>query len=133
MGGDEMLEAEDLLHGFRQAMIRARAGIGFIAPHDGSPLVLAHRAGAGIGQQIDEDIFGSQGEHVVAGLEHGGLAGFRRDQADGFDALDAERFSRIIGHGRPLGRCGKGDGMGFITSLAPNRKGGAWIIVIFGG
>ena len=57
VGGYKMLKTENLLHGFLQAEERARPGVGFIATHDGRPLLLAHGAGAGIGQQVDKHFF----------------------------------------------------------------------------
>jgi hypothetical protein len=59
--------------------IRARACIGLVAAHDRRPLLLAHRAGAGVGQQVDEDIFGFEGEEVVACFFERGFALFRRE------------------------------------------------------
>ncbi len=46
VGGDEECEAEDIVHGFLQAVEGTRAGVRFVAAHDGRPLVLAHGAGA---------------------------------------------------------------------------------------
>ena len=51
-----------------------------------------HRAGAGVGQQVDQDVAGRNQEQVVAGLFEVALALFRSRLAQRLDALDAERF-----------------------------------------
>ncbi len=65
MGGHEEREAEDVVHGFLQAEVGPRAGVRFVALHHGRPLVVAHGAGAGIGQKVDVDIFRFEQENVV--------------------------------------------------------------------
>ncbi len=76
VGGDEMLEPENALHRLRQAVIGACPGVGFIPAHDGRPLLLAHRAGTGIGHQVDIDILRAEGEEVIPGSEKRRLPGF---------------------------------------------------------
>ena len=57
-GGSDALEADEAL----------AAGVGFIAAHHGGPLFGGHGAGAGVGQQIDQDIAGVNQKQIVAGL-----------------------------------------------------------------
>ena len=64
VGGDKVLEPKDLADGFFQPEVRPRSGIGFVTQHDRCPLRLAHRAGARVGQQVNEDIFGVQVEYI---------------------------------------------------------------------
>jgi hypothetical protein len=56
------------------------------------PLIPRHRAGAGIGQQIDEDVLGVQVEEVKAGALDGRLALRRGCHAQGLDRMNAERL-----------------------------------------
>jgi len=58
-----------------------------------------HGAGAGIGEQIDEDIVrGQEKKVVVRGAEQ--LFALRaRRPMNGLDALDAKRFNDGAGHG----------------------------------
>ena len=89
------LKAEDVIDSGFEALVRARACIGFVAAHDRRPLLGAHRAGAGVGQQVDEDVLCVEGEEVVARRLKRGFALFARDQADRFNRLDAKRFGGI--------------------------------------
>ena len=58
-------------------------------------MLLTHRAGAGVGQQVDEDVFGFEGEEVVARRLECGFAFSTRNEADGFDNFDAKWFGGI--------------------------------------
>ena len=58
--------------GISEAIEAAAAGVAFVAFHDGGPLMSRHGAGAGVGEQVDEDIVSGQEEEVVVrGLEKG--------------------------------------------------------------
>jgi hypothetical protein len=57
--------AEDFLNGRLKAIEAAAAGIAFVAFHDGGPLMRGHGSGAGIGEQVDEDIVCGEKEQVV--------------------------------------------------------------------
>ena len=46
-------------------------GVGFVAAHHGGPLLGGHGAGAGIGQQVDQDVRALDEKQVVAGLAAG--------------------------------------------------------------
>ncbi len=96
VGRDEMLEPEDVLHRGFETLERACAGVRLVAAHDRRPLLLAHRAGARVGEQIDEDILGFEGEDVIACLDELRLALLWRDQADRFGDLDTKRFRGIM-------------------------------------
>ena len=70
VSGDHVLEGEELLDRLQEPIPRRRPGIALVAVLDGGPLVAAHRAGARVGQQIDDDVLGVDVEQVVArGLE----------------------------------------------------------------
>jgi hypothetical protein len=100
MSGDYVLVAEDFLDGFFEVIETFAAGVTLVALHDAGPLMSGHGAGAGIGKQIDENVFrGKQKEVVERGLEQL-LALPASGPADGFDALDPEWFDdRFNGHG----------------------------------
>ena len=101
MRGDDVAVAEDVLDGILEAVEAAAAGVAFVAFHDGGPLVGGHGSGAGVGEQVDEDIVGGEQEKVVVGGFEKLLALFAGGPADGFDALDAEGFDDgFDGHGR---------------------------------
>src|SRR5258708_4765185 len=87
-----MLEPGEILHHALQAVETFAAGVRFVAAHHGRPLFGGHCDGAGIGQEIDQDIFGVDEEQVVAGLLEETLALFGRCLPERFDALNAEWF-----------------------------------------
>lgn len=97
VGREKVFESENVIHRRFETMVGTRPGVRFVAEHHCRPLVLAHRARARIGQQVDENILGLKREDVVTGGLNGGLALGRRWQADGFDGFDAEGFGRIVG------------------------------------
>ena len=76
VGRDDVLEREQLADGVAEDEVRRRAGVGLVAVLDRRPLVAAHRAGARVGQQVDQHVARVQLEEVEAGL-----AGPRRDAA----------------------------------------------------
>ena len=98
--GDDVPVAEDVLNGILEAIEAATAGVAFVAFHDGGPLVRGHRAGSGVGEQVDEDVVSAQQEKiVVCGFEEL-LALGAGGPADGLDTLDAEGFDDGAGdHG----------------------------------
>jgi hypothetical protein len=61
--------------------------------------MVAHCAGSGIGQQVDENVFGFEREGIVPGGLDGGFALFGRGQANGFNNFDTEWFGGMFGHG----------------------------------
>ena len=76
VGGYEIFESKDFLHGVGQSIIGPRSSIGFVALHDGGPLCLAHRPGARISQQVHENFFRTQRKKVVTGPQHRRLSFF---------------------------------------------------------
>ena len=65
VGGDDVLEREQLLHGLEEPEPRRRAGVALVAPLHAGPLVARHGAGARVGEQVDEHVLGPQREQVV--------------------------------------------------------------------
>ena len=49
VGGEEVLEPEDLLDGFSHFVVRGRTCVALVSQHHGAPLFVAHGAGAGVG------------------------------------------------------------------------------------
>ena len=68
VGGNHVAEAGEIVDHALQAEEALAAGVGFVAAHHGGPLLGGHGAGAGIGEQIDQDVAGFDEEEVVAGL-----------------------------------------------------------------
>ena len=56
--GYKKLHAGDVLNDFFQPVKAARASITFVAFHDGAPLARRHGAGTGVGQPVDQHVFG---------------------------------------------------------------------------
>ncbi len=98
--GDDMLVTEDVLDGIPETIEAAAAGITFIAFHDGGPLMRGHGAGAGVSEEVDENVVGGEEKKIVMrGLEK--FFALRAGRpADGLDALDAKGFDDGFGlHG----------------------------------
>ena len=92
VGRDDVAERPQLGDGVEEREPRRRPGVRLVAVLDGGPLVTAHRAGAGIRQQVDQDVVGVEREQVQAGdLDRLGalVAG---GHPDGFDRVDPERL-----------------------------------------
>ncbi len=53
---DDVPEAGQLLDDVAEAVERPAAGVRLVALHQRAPLRGGHRAGAGVGQQIDQDV-----------------------------------------------------------------------------
>ena len=66
------------------------AGVALVAALDRGPLVAAHRARAGVRQEVDEDVVGVQVEQVPAGGLERPLALGLGGQPDRLDGVDAE-------------------------------------------
>jgi hypothetical protein len=121
MGGDDVAVSEDVLDGILEAVEAAAAGVAFVAFHDGGPLVGGHGSGAGVGEEIDEDIVGGEKEEVVVGGFEELLAVLARRPADGFDALDAEGFDDGLDGHRATGEENFRDSL---TFYAMSRRAG---------
>ncbi len=83
-------EAGQIVHHPLQPEEAFAAGVGLVAAHHRRPLLRGHGAGAGIGEQIDQDIARFDEEQVVAGTGQETLALIRRRIVERLDALDAE-------------------------------------------
>ena len=92
VGGHHVAESGELVGHPLEAEEALAAGVGFVAAHHRRPLLGGHRAGAGIGQQVDQDVARFDQEEVVAGRFQIALAFRRRGVAQRLHALDAERF-----------------------------------------
>ena len=114
----EVLVAVDLPDRRLEVVEVAAAGVGLVAEHHAGPLAVAHRRGAGVGEQVDVDVLAAQQEGVVAGLADRGLALLAGGHLEGLHHLDLERLrpaaAAWLGHrssivsvcGRPeAGRC----------------------------
>ena len=98
--GDHVLVAEDVLDGVAEADEAAAAGVALVAFHDRGPLVRGHGAGAGVGEQVDEDVVGREQEQVVVRGAEEFFALGAGGPADGLDGLDAEGLDDgADGHG----------------------------------
>ena len=92
VGRDDVTERHQLAHSRLEPVVGRGAGIGLVAPHHGRPLLRAHRAGAGIGQQVDDHVVGVDREQVPARfLEQRPPLGGRREP-DRLHHLDPERL-----------------------------------------
>ena len=109
VGGNDVPVTEDVLDGIPETVEAAAARVALIAFHDGGPLMGRHGAGAGIGEQVDEDIVGGQEkEIVVRGLQKFFALG-ASGPADGLNTLDAERLDDSSGdHEGSFEACGSG-------------------------
>ena len=68
--GYHVAEREQLGDGLEEDEPGGRAGVGLVAVLDGRPLVPAHRAGARVGEQVDEHVARREVEDVVAGVAY---------------------------------------------------------------
>lgn len=99
-GRNDVLEGHDPAHGLLEAVVGGRAGVAFVPAHQCAPLRSAHRRGARVGRQVDDDVLGAQVEEVVARLRQQPGALRARRQANRLDALDAKRLDdRVHGGG----------------------------------
>ena len=92
VGGDHVLEREERLHALQEPVPGRRSRVALVAALDARPLRGRHRAGARIGQQVDEHVIRVEVEQVVAGRLELLLPLRDGRQPDRLDALDAERF-----------------------------------------
>ena len=92
VGGDHVAETGKGVGHALEAEEAFAAGVGFVAAHHGGPLFGGHGAGAGIGEQVDQNMAGGDEEEVVACLFEVELALLRGGVVQRLDALDAERF-----------------------------------------
>ena len=92
VGGNDVLEAENVVHGIFEVVIIFAAGIGLVAQHHSGPLVIAHGRSAAVGEQIDVDCFRRQVKDIVAGFPDQMFPLLAGGAANRLHHLDAERF-----------------------------------------
>jgi hypothetical protein len=90
--GDHVDEPEQVLHGIAEAKPRRRARVALVAALDAGPLLGAHRAGARVGEQVDQHVLGRELEDVVLRRRQRRDPLLARRELPGFDRLDAERL-----------------------------------------
>jgi hypothetical protein len=97
VSGDNVGVGRDVFDRVLEAMEALAAGVAFVALHDGGPLMGGHGAGAGVGQEVDEDVVGFEQEEIVMCGTEELLALGTGGPVDRFYALDAERFDDSFG------------------------------------
>ena len=65
---DHMAEAGEVVDRLFQTVEALTSGVGFVAAHNRRPLPSRHGAGAGVGQEIDENVAGGNEEEIVPGV-----------------------------------------------------------------
>ena len=96
VGRNDVFEAIVFTHDFFQVVEVAAARIGFVTNHQASPLFVAHRAGAAVGQEVDVNVFGIKQERVVTRFFHVFLTLFAIGHGDRFNRFDFERLGRVF-------------------------------------
>src|SRR6266536_2365655 len=92
MGRDDVAVAEYFLNGIFETIEAAAAGVALVAFHDGGPLVRGHGSGAGVGEQVDQDVVGGKKEEVVVRGFEELLALGAGGPVKGLDAFNAKGF-----------------------------------------
>ena len=99
VGGNDVTKSGEVANGIAQPEETVTAGIAFVAAHHRRPLLGGHGAGAGVGQQVDQNFAGPDEEEIITSLLQALLALFGCGLAKRFDTLDAEWFDDGL-HGR---------------------------------
>ena len=98
VGRDHVLEREERAHRLEEDEPGRRAGVALVAALDRGPLVAGHRARAGVGQEVDEDVGRVEPEDVVPGVANRAGAVRGRRQLQRLDRVDAERLDDRLEH-----------------------------------
>ena len=98
MRWDDVAERHEVAHRLLEAAEGGRTGVALVTEHDRRPLLRAHRRGAGIGQEVDQHVVGSEPEKVVMGVAQEALALLLCREPQRFHGLDSERFDDCL-HG----------------------------------
>lgn len=107
VSGNDVGVSEDALHGVTEADVASASSVAFIAFLNGSPLVDGHGSGAGVGEQIDQHIIGSEKEQIVIRGAKEALAVGALRPVNWLDTLDEKWFDDgADGHGILLRRTG---------------------------
>jgi hypothetical protein len=103
--GQDVPEREQAPHRRAEPAERGRSRVSFVAPLHAGPLLSRHRAGPGVGQQVDQHLLGPQLEQVVPRGGQGGRPLRPGGQPHRLDRVNAERLNdrpeRLICHQRP--------------------------------
>ena len=94
VGRDNVVEARQARDGLFQFEERACAGVTLIAHHQRCPLAVGHSAGAGVGQQVDVHLLGTEHKHIVLGSCEPLFALCACGFADGLYHLNLPRFCK---------------------------------------
>ena len=92
VGRDDVAEREQVLDRLEEHEPAGTARVALVAALDRRPLVAAHRARAGVGQQVDQHVLGVEVEQVPAGGLERRLALGLGGQPDGLHGVDPERL-----------------------------------------
>jgi len=95
---DVALAGEIADHGL-EAFEGSRPGVRLVADHHPCPLLGRHRPGAGVGEEVDQDLVGAEPEQVPSGLGEGSLSLLPRREPERLDGLDTEGLDdRAVRH-----------------------------------
>ena len=98
MSGEDEGHARQLVRDLLEPEPAPGARVGLVAAHHRGPLLGAHRARTGVGEEIDDDVLRAEAEEVELRLLEHPAPLARRRHADRFDDLDAERLDDGSGH-----------------------------------
>ncbi len=100
VGRNHVSKTEDVLYRILETVITVTSRVRLVAAHDSGPLLGAHRTGAAVCQQIDEDVTRLEAEHVVACLADMLLPLVAGGHSDRLHALDSERLDHRVDRSR---------------------------------
>lgn len=92
VGGDDVLEVSNFPYRRLEAVERPGPGVRLVALHHPGPLRRGHRPRAGVGQQVNQHIFGFKQKEIVPGRLKRRFPLCAGGVANGFDSFDAEGF-----------------------------------------
>src|SRR5581483_6192559 len=95
---DDVSVAGEILNDIAEAKEGTAAGVRLVPFDHRRPLPRRHRAGPGVGQQVDDHIVAVQQEDVVSGRLQRLLTLFVRGQMNRLDSLDAKGLHDQRGH-----------------------------------
>src|SRR5215212_5796824 len=106
VGGDQVLEREQLADGLPEAGPRGGPGVALVAALEAGPLLGGHGARAGVGEQVHEYARARHVEEVVARARELLLALLARRHRDRLHRVDAKRLDDRLKfvHSETLGR-----------------------------